>query len=294
MDAREHLVDAERLGDVVIRAGLESGHGVAQPGAGGQDHDRHLVSPSPELGEHGQTILARQTEVEHEEVEGVRVGAREGSVAILGDLGGKAVSVELLGKQGRYPRLVLRDQDASAGSPALDSIVRHGCSIRDAPRAVLHVATHSHARVDNGRTAHQEPEPMPDADRPRITVINDNPDFLELMAAILDEDAGYEVTLLDGERTSVDEIAASDPRLLIVDLLLGGASGWELVALARSDSRLADTPIVVCSGDVTSLRDRAEELARIGDVHVLEKPFGIDEVTELVERLIGGAQPVGG
>ena len=42
---------------------------------------------------------------------------------------------------------------------------------------------------------------MTDAARPRISVINDNADFLELMSAILDDDAGYDVTLFNGEST---------------------------------------------------------------------------------------------
>ena len=88
--------------------------------------------------------------------------------------------------------------------------------------------------------------------RPRISVVNDNADFLELMSAILDEDAGYEVTLFNGDETTIDELAGSEPDLIIVDLLLGGASGWEVVTLARADERLADTPLVVCSADVTS------------------------------------------
>jgi CheY-like chemotaxis protein len=131
-------------------------------------------------------------------------------------------------------------------------------------------------------------------DRPRISVVNDNPDFLELMSAILDEESGYAVTLFDGETTSVAEIAAADPDLVIIDLLLGGASGWDIVALTRADERLADRPILVCSADVSSLREKTDELARIGNVHVLEKPFSIDQITDLVERLIGRGVPVTG
>jgi DNA-binding response OmpR family regulator len=100
--------------------------------------------------------------------------------------------------------------------------------------------------------------------------------------------------LFDGEKTSVAEIAAADPDLVIVDLLLGGASGWDIVALTRADERLADRPILVCSADVSALRDKTDELARIGNVHVLEKPFSIDQITELVERLIGRGVPVTG
>jgi DNA-binding response OmpR family regulator len=133
---------------------------------------------------------------------------------------------------------------------------------------------------------------MSDPRRPRISVVNDNPDFLDLMSAILNEDAGYDVTLFDGEETSIDELAASDPDLLIVDLVLGGASGWEIVALSRADVRLAGRPILVCSADVTSLREKTDELERIGDVHVLEKPFSVDEITAVVARLVGRANPV--
>ena len=122
--------------------------------------------------------------------------------------------------------------------------------------------------------------------RPRISVVNDNPEFLELMSAILAEDAGYEVSLFDGEATSIDELAGSRPDLLIVDLLLGGASGWEIVALARADARLAGIPVLVCSADVNGLRERAEELERVGNLHVLRKPFGVDELTDTVSGLL--------
>ena len=135
---------------------------------------------------------------------------------------------------------------------------------------------------------------MTETARPRISVVNDNPDFLELMSAILDDDAGYDVTLFDGEKTSIAELVASDPDLVIVDLVLGGASGWEIVTLTRAEPKLAGLPIVICSADITGLRERSDELERIGDVHILEKPFSLDEITDVVERLIGRGVPVTG
>ena len=135
---------------------------------------------------------------------------------------------------------------------------------------------------------------MPEPRRPRISVVNDNPDFLELMSAILDEDAGYEVELFNGQQMRIDALAASDPDLIMVDLLLGGASGWEIVTLSRAHERLAQVPIIICSADVAALRQRAPELERIGNVHVLAKPFSIDEITGLVQQLIGAAVPASG
>jgi CheY-like chemotaxis protein len=135
---------------------------------------------------------------------------------------------------------------------------------------------------------------MPGPRRPRISVLNDNADFLELMSAILDDDAGYDVSLFEAQRAEIGELVASDPDLIVVDLLLGGASGWEIVTLARADERLARVPIIVCSADVTALRERAGDLERVGNVHVLAKPFAIDEITELVESLVGRAVPASG
>ena len=135
---------------------------------------------------------------------------------------------------------------------------------------------------------------MPERGRPRISVLNDNADFLELMSAILDEDAGYEVQLFNGNETTMADLSASDPDLVVVDLLLGGASGWEIVTLSRADARLSDVPIIVCSADVAALRERSDELQHIGNVHVLPKPFGIDELTGLVENLVGRAAAAGG
>ena len=150
------------------------------------------------------------------------------------------------------------------------------------------------SRDGAGHPPEEQLHRMSQSRRPRITVVNDSPDFLELMSAILDEDAGYEVTLFDGDQTSIDEIAASAPDLLIVDLIIGAASGWEIVALSRADVRLSGCPIVVCSADVQSLREKADELERIGDVHILEKPFTLDQITETVARLVGRADAATG
>ena len=129
--------------------------------------------------------------------------------------------------------------------------------------------------------------------RPRISIVNDNPEFLEVMSAILADDAGYEVTLHHGEDTSVADLRKARPALIIVDLLLGAASGWEIAALVRAEPKLKDVPMIICSADIRQLEEKAAELERIGNMHLLRKPFGIDDVTELVERLVGAGHPAG-
>ena len=123
----------------------------------------------------------------------------------------------------------------------------------------------------------------------RITVVNDSEEFLAVMRDVFDT-LGHTPTVLNGAQTSVDEVASSRPDLLVVDLRLGSAAvlddGWALIVGARAHPDLADVPIIVCSGDVRFLRERAAEIAALADVHALQKPFGVSEVEELVTHLL--------
>jgi CheY-like chemotaxis protein len=123
----------------------------------------------------------------------------------------------------------------------------------------------------------------------RITVVNDTPEFLELMDEILGREAGFDVSPLHGEQVTIDEIANTQPDLLLVDLRLGGGNptGWDIVLMARVDDRLREVPLIVCSADLQQLRQREEEMSAMADVHVLPKPFNLDVLEELVGRLLG-------
>jgi CheY-like chemotaxis protein len=124
----------------------------------------------------------------------------------------------------------------------------------------------------------------------RITVVDDYPEFLEIMEQLVAELGGHEFIGFDGSESSYAEIAATSPDVLIIDLrvAMDGMSGWDILALARSDDAMRDVPIIVCSADIEQVRRRARELERIGDIHVRPKPFDSDEMVELIGRLADG------
>ena len=84
----------------------------------------------------------------------------------------------------------------------------------------------------------------------RITVVNDRPDFLDVMREIL-EPEDHAVTTLNGDGIDIAELAETRPDLLIVDLRLdphrSRLNGSEIVVLARADHRLEEVPIILCS-----------------------------------------------
>ena len=123
----------------------------------------------------------------------------------------------------------------------------------------------------------------------RVTVVNDNPDFLALLHDVLTAD-GYAVTVIDGDHiTSVTPIVASEPELLIIDLRLAsdGLKGWSLLTEAIRSGALAEVPIIICTAAIAEVRARAESIAELPNVEVLTKPFDLVELEALLGKLLG-------
>ena len=127
---------------------------------------------------------------------------------------------------------------------------------------------------------------------PRITVINDNPEFLELMNALLEKNAGYDVTTIDGDLIrDIEPIRGSRPDLLVIDLRLrrDGLAGWDILLAIRHDAELAQLPIILCTGDLEGLKEHAEAITQDPMVATLQKPFHVEELEDLVRRFVGEA-----
>lgn len=126
----------------------------------------------------------------------------------------------------------------------------------------------------------------------RVTVIDDSPEFLETMYSILDGTEGHAVAGFNGDGTTIDQIVDSRPELLIVDLRISDddMKGWDMLVLARAEPSLRDLPLIVCSADVATLRERAGEFERVGNVLTLEKPFSIDDLTAMVDTSLRGSE----
>ena len=125
----------------------------------------------------------------------------------------------------------------------------------------------------------------------RVTVVNDNPEFLELVRDILEGDQ-YETATVDGDLPdALERIRASRPDLVMLDLRMGtmGLHGWDIGQQVRADPSLSGVPILVCSADIVALRELAEDLTAFRDVKTLEKPFTVDELTGAVDALLAGA-----
>lgn len=121
---------------------------------------------------------------------------------------------------------------------------------------------------------------------PLITVVNDDPGFVEMMSEVL-SDEGYRTSTSLVAANALSDIQHDRPNLIILDIHMQHTrAGWDLLKSIQRDPITAGIPIILSSGDKTLLDAKAEELAA-DSVDVLEKPFHIKALVERVARLVG-------
>jgi CheY-like chemotaxis protein len=115
-----------------------------------------------------------------------------------------------------------------------------------------------------------------------ILVVNDTQEVLELFRAILEEEAGYKVTLTSVQPQMLQTVKEVAPDLIISDHVFGEEkTGWQFIQRLKMDRDTADIPIIVCSGAIKELKEM-EGYLMSKDIGVLYKPFDVDELIELV------------
>lgn len=116
-----------------------------------------------------------------------------------------------------------------------------------------------------------------------IMVFDDTQDILDLYDQIL-TGAGYRVNLqlhFQGE-VELDRVKQIKPDLLVVDLLHPQRqAGWSLIQNVHTDSQTASIPIVLCTSEVSLVRQLAPQLSE-KKVQVVYKPFNVDDFLETV------------
>jgi len=86
----------------------------------------------------------------------------------------------------------------------------------------------------------------PEASGPRILVIEDDPGAVRLLRTYL-EDEGYEVDVATSGELGIAAAHARPPDAIILDVLLPGIDGWEVLRRLKGDPDLRDRPVVVAT-----------------------------------------------
>lgn len=122
---------------------------------------------------------------------------------------------------------------------------------------------------------------------PVVAVVDDDRDYLSLMELLLGDEAGCSVVTICDGNDSPDRLGNLRPSLIVMDLLNPRSGyGWRSLELLTEDPATQGIPILLCSGATHELSGRDEWLKARG-IAVIRKPFDVDEMIDMVRRLVG-------
>ncbi|HWQ15669.1 MAG TPA: response regulator [Roseiflexaceae bacterium] len=130
--------------------------------------------------------------------------------------------------------------------------------------------------------------PRPDAPRPLVLVVEDNPTTRKLLRVAL-AGAGYAVAEAADGRSALALASERAPDLILQDMVLPDVEGGELLARLRATPGCAETPILALSGFLA----RGEELpgGPAGFTDMLLKPVEPSRLVQIVQAHLPPAAP---
>jgi len=112
-------------------------------------------------------------------------------------------------------------------------------------------------------------------------IIDDDKDIVELLTYNL-EKAGFTcVGLYDGDHV-LETAKSVKPDVILLDLMLPGLSGLDILLLLKRNMRLSKIPVVIISA--LKQKDRIANSFKLGASEYVIKPFDIAELTSLINK----------
>ena len=120
---------------------------------------------------------------------------------------------------------------------------------------------------------------------PLIAVVDDESIFVEMVSEIL-TDEGYRVITSVNASNALPIIRQQRPELIILDIRMEKPdAGWTVLSTLRLAPETLHTPVIICSADGRFLSDKSTHL-HVHGVEALEKPFNIEELVEMIRRML--------
>lgn len=124
--------------------------------------------------------------------------------------------------------------------------------------------------------------------RPKILVVDDEPEAVELVEFNLKQSGFDVVTAADGAE-ALRKARATSPNLVVLDLMLPEIGGLEVCKMLRRDPATAGLPIIMLTAKAAEI-DRVLGL-ELGADDYITKPFSPRELVLRIQKLLLRGQP---
>ncbi len=116
-----------------------------------------------------------------------------------------------------------------------------------------------------------------------VLLIEDEPNIIEAISFLLRQE-GWRVTTHSDGIDALDAIRAKGPDLVILDVMLPGRSGFDILRELRTDSTMGGLPVLMLTAKGQS-RDR-KTAEQYGVSRYMTKPFSNAEMLAAVRELM--------
>jgi signal transduction histidine kinase/CheY-like chemotaxis protein len=123
------------------------------------------------------------------------------------------------------------------------------------------------------------------ADDVRLLVIDDEPVNLELVEALL-KGTGFKVLRALGGQEGIDAARAARPHLILLDLMMPGVSGFDVVEALRADKSTRSIPILVLTAKDLTEDDKKQLKGEVAAIFARDSTAGTDLVGWL-QQIVG-------
>lgn len=117
----------------------------------------------------------------------------------------------------------------------------------------------------------------------KILIMDDDPTIADLLREAL-ADEGYETHMTTQSLRFFDAVMDVKPDLILLDLMMQYLDGRDELKLMEMGS--FNIPVIVVTAFLDADKE-ADEFRRAGVVHIVYKPFDLDQLVELVKSTIG-------
>jgi DNA-binding response OmpR family regulator len=117
----------------------------------------------------------------------------------------------------------------------------------------------------------------------KVLLIEDEPNIIEAVSFILSRD-GWEVKTQSNGHDAMEAVRLRTPDLIILDVMLPGKSGFDILAEIRSDAEFGATPVLMLTAR-GQMKDR-EMAEKAGASQYMTKPFSNADVLAAVRDLV--------
>ena len=123
---------------------------------------------------------------------------------------------------------------------------------------------------------------------PTILVVDDEPGIIDIVATNLSAEGFEVISAADGEAGLV--LAGSDsPDLIVLDIMMPGIDGWEVLRRLEADPDTAGTPVILLTARIDDA-DILQGLER-GAVEYITKPFFPENLVASVKIALTALDP---